>query len=79
MLNLKYFSHYSGSFSIPIIVHTDLLYDCFLPWSMQSPSPAPVQKLPIPQEHMPMVQAFDAMLERCKGRANTTVSYDYGN
>ena len=41
---------------------------------MQSPSPAPVQKLPIPQEHMPMVQSFDAMLERCKGRAGTTVS-----
>jgi hypothetical protein len=48
---------------------------CFLPLSLQSPSPAPVQKSPIPQEHMPMVQAFDAMLERCKGRANTTVSY----
>ena len=47
--------------------------------SMQSPSPAPVQKPPIPQEHMSMVQAFDAMLERCKGRASTTVSMATGH
>ena len=71
--------HYTGSVPIPIMyIFYSMLY--FLPLSsMQSPSPAPVQKPPIPQEHMPMVQAFDAMLERCKGRANTTVSYNYGN
>ena len=42
---------------------------------LQSPSPAPViQKPPIPQEHMPMVAAFDATVDRCRSAASTQVS-----
>ena len=41
-----------------------------------SPAPVQVQKPPIPQEHMAMVTAFDATVERCKKAASSQVSWE---
>ena len=38
------------------------------------PTAAPVQKPPIPQEHMWLVQGLDGMVERCKKAATSGVS-----
>lgn len=45
------------------------------PVQKKPPSPAAVpvmQKAPVPQEHVPMLQAFEGMLERCRGAASST-------
>ena len=53
-----------------IMMITACVYMC----TQVEPTTAPVQKPPIPQEHMWLVQGLDGMVERCKKAATSGVS-----